>query len=98
MNIVIGWGQEPPAPDIADDRERMIAPLWERSVANWDGNFNVGLRSHFLACRYGIPLMLSKKRGLIVFTGERPDPEPNPDLSIDVLAHATARFAFSLAR
>jgi NAD(P)-dependent dehydrogenase (short-subunit alcohol dehydrogenase family) len=98
VNNVIGWEQEPRATDIADDRERMRSPLWERLTTNWDGNFYVGLRSHFLACRFGIPLMLRQKHGLIVFTGERPDAEPNLDLSMDVRAHATARFAFSLAR
>lgn len=98
VNNVIGWGQEPPAPDLKDALKRMIAPMWRRRIANWDGNFHVGLRSHFLACRFGIPLMLEQKRGVIIFIGERPDAEPNPDLSIDVRAHATARFASSLAR
>jgi NAD(P)-dependent dehydrogenase (short-subunit alcohol dehydrogenase family) len=98
VNNVIGWEQEPPAPDVKDDLKRMIAPMWQRPVSNWDGNFHVGLRSHFLACRFGIPLMLERKQGIIVFTGERPNAEPNPDLSIDIRAHATARFAFSLAQ
>ncbi len=98
VNNVIGWGQEPPAPDLKDELKRMIAPMWRRHIANWDGNFHVGLRSHFIACRFGIPLMLERKQRVIVFIGERPDAEPNPDLSIDVRAHATARLAFSLAR
>lgn len=98
VNNVVGWGQEFESPDVEDDVKRWVAPMWERSVANWDGNFHVGLRSHFLACRFGIPLMLDGERGLIVFTGERPNAEPNPDLSIDLRAHATARFAFALAR
>jgi len=98
INNVIGWDQEPPAPDLKDDLKHMIAPMWQRPVSNWDGNFHVGLRSHFLACRFGIPLMLEQKQGVIIFTGEQPNDEPNPDLSIDVRAHATARFAFSLAQ
>lgn len=99
VNNVIGWGMEEfSQPDHPDNFLNMIAPIWKRHVSNWDGNFHVGLRSHFIACRFGIPLMLERKQGLIVFTGERPDLEPNPDLSIDVRAHATARFAFTLAR
>lgn len=98
VNNVIGWGDEPAAAAVADDLERMVAPMWERPVENWDGNFHVGLRSHFLACRFGIPVMLGAGRGLVVFTGERPNADPNPDLSIDVRAHATARFAFTLGR
>jgi NAD(P)-dependent dehydrogenase (short-subunit alcohol dehydrogenase family) len=98
VNNVIGWDMEPSAPEVKDDLKRMIAPMWQRPVSNWDANFHVGLRSHFIACRFGIPIMLERRQGLIAFTGERPNAEPNPDLSIDVRAHATARFAFSLAR
>lgn len=98
INNVIGWDMEPPAPDIKDDLKRMDGPIWKRPVSSWDGNFHVGLRSHFLACHFGIPLMLKQEQGVIIFTGERPNDRPNPDLSIDVRAHATARFAFSLAQ
>ena len=98
VNNVIGWGDGPPEPDIKDQVKRMLAPVWERHISNWDGNFHVGLRSHFLACRFGIPLMLERKQGLVVFTSERPNAEPVPDLSMDVRAHATARFAFALSR
>lgn len=97
VNNVIGWDKEPTALDIKDDLKRIVAPMWQRPISNWDGNFHVGLRSHFIACRFGIPLMIKQKQGIIIFTGERPNAEPNPDLSIDVRAHATARFAFSLA-
>lgn len=98
VNNVVGWDSEPAAPDVADELNRWRAPLWERDIANWDGNFHVGLRSHFLACRFGIPLMLGREGGLVLFTSERPDAEPKADLSMDVRAHATARFAFVLGR
>lgn len=97
VNNVVGWGAEFESQDVENDAKQWVAPMWQRSVANWDGNMNVGLRSHFLACRLAVPLMLRRGRGLIAFTGERPNAEPNPDLSIDVRAHATARFAFTLA-
>ncbi len=97
VNNVVGWGEEFAAETGGDDLERRTAPMWERAVANWDGNMHVGLRSHFLACRAGIPLMLGRPQAMVVFTGERPSDDPNPDLGIDVRAHATARFAFTLA-
>lgn len=97
VNNVVGWGQEFESQDVENDAKQWVAPMWERSVANWDGNMHVGLRSHFLACRLGIPLMLGREQATVVFTGERPNVEPNPDLSIDVRAHATARFALTLA-
>ncbi len=93
VNNVIGWDQEQQT-----TLKQMVAPLWWRPVENWDGNFHVGLRSHFLACRFGLHLMLPARRGLVVFTTERPADEPNRDLSIDVRTHAAARFVFSLAR
>lgn len=98
VNNVVGWGEEFAEEAGGNDFARWTAPMWERSVANWDGNMHVGLRSHFLACRLGIPLMLGREQAMVVFTGERPDDDPNPDLGIDTRAHATARFAFTLAR
>jgi NAD(P)-dependent dehydrogenase (short-subunit alcohol dehydrogenase family) len=43
-------------------------PFWEQSMQRWDGMFTGGLRAHLLTARYGIPLMLPARRGLIVFT------------------------------
>ncbi|MBR0873228.1 SDR family NAD(P)-dependent oxidoreductase [Bradyrhizobium tropiciagri] len=43
-------------------------PFWETPVDLWDGLHRVGLRSHYVASRFGVPLMLGGKRGLIVNT------------------------------
>ncbi|MGO8960026.1 MAG: SDR family NAD(P)-dependent oxidoreductase [Streptosporangiaceae bacterium] len=43
-------------------------PFWEQSMQRWDGMFTGGLRAHLLTARYGLPLMVSAKRGLVVFT------------------------------
>jgi len=43
-------------------------PFWEQSMDRWDGMFTGGLRAHLLTARYGLPLMLPAKRGLLVFT------------------------------
>jgi NAD(P)-dependent dehydrogenase (short-subunit alcohol dehydrogenase family) len=43
-------------------------PFWEQSMERWDGMFTGGLRAHLLTARYGLPLMLPAKRGLVVFT------------------------------
>lgn len=37
-------------------------------MERWDGMFTGGLRAHLLTCRYGIPLMLPAKRGLVILT------------------------------
>jgi dehydrogenase/reductase SDR family member 1 len=43
-------------------------PFWKVPVDLWDSLHRVGLRSHYVASRFGVPLMLSRKRGLIVNT------------------------------
>jgi len=43
-------------------------PFWEQSMDRWDGMFTGGLRAHLLTARYGLPLMLPARRGLVVFT------------------------------
>jgi NAD(P)-dependent dehydrogenase (short-subunit alcohol dehydrogenase family) len=43
-------------------------PFWEQSMERWEGMFTGGLRAHLLTCRYGIPLMLPARRGLVVLT------------------------------
>jgi len=43
-------------------------PFWEQSMDRWDGMFTGGLRAHLLTARYGLPVMLPAKRGLVIFT------------------------------
>jgi NAD(P)-dependent dehydrogenase (short-subunit alcohol dehydrogenase family) len=43
-------------------------PFWEQSMERWDGMFTGGLRAHLLTARYGLPLMLPARRGLVIFT------------------------------
>jgi NAD(P)-dependent dehydrogenase (short-subunit alcohol dehydrogenase family) len=43
-------------------------PFWEQSMERWDGMFTGGLRAHLLTCRYGIPLMLPARTGLVILT------------------------------
>lgn len=43
-------------------------PFWKLPVSVWDSMHDVGLRSHFVASQFALPLMLQRKRGLIVNT------------------------------
>jgi NAD(P)-dependent dehydrogenase (short-subunit alcohol dehydrogenase family) len=43
-------------------------PFWEQSMERWDGMFTGGLRAHLLTARYGLPLMVPARRGLVIFT------------------------------
>lgn len=41
-------------------------PFWEVPVSLWDDLFSVGLRSHFVAARHAVSMMIPQGRGLIV--------------------------------
>ena len=41
-------------------------PFWEQPVVLWDDNFNVGLRSNYVASRLAAKIMTVQKSGLIV--------------------------------
>ena len=41
-------------------------PFWEQPVSLWDDNFNVGLRSNYVASRLAADAMVKQKSGLIV--------------------------------
>ena len=44
------------------------APFWEHPLANWDAMFDRGVRNHLVSSRCAAPLMVRRKRGLIVTT------------------------------
>lgn len=98
VNNVIGWGEELDDVSTDDALESWRASMWDRPMSNWDGNMTVGVRSHVVACREAIPLMIdSAGNGTIIFTSEKPQEQPNQDLGIDVRAHAIARLTYSLS-
>jgi len=41
-------------------------PFWEIPVEIWDDIIDVGLRSHFVAARFAVPIMIEQGRGLVV--------------------------------
>ena len=49
--------------------------FWEQPISLWDDMFDVGLRSHYVASKLAVPLMLEQNSGLIVnisfFAGRR---------------------------
>jgi len=59
------WGGYMPYPEHND---WFSSPFWEQSMDRWDGMFTAGLRAHLMTARYGLPLMVPRRRGLVVFT------------------------------
>ena len=51
------------APDLAP---WLGKPFWELPVEAWDEIIDIGVRSHYVASRFGVPMMLAQGSGLIV--------------------------------
>lgn len=74
-------------------------PFWERSMAQWEPMFDRGVRNHLLASRLAVPLMLPRRRGLIVTTTfwDR-DRYLHGNLFYDLAKSAMTRLAFGMAQ
>ena len=72
-------------------------PFWEQSMQRWDGMFTGGLRAHLLTARYGIPLMLPRRRGLVIMTTFTMGRKYLGNVFYDVAKNAACRAAEVLA-
>lgn len=90
VNNVWQWGPS----------DTYLSPTWEQPPERWDAMFGIGVRSHFVATRYALPLMLPTKRGLIVLTQERPGDAKNfcQNIVVDSAAAAMQRMVQYLAQ
>jgi NAD(P)-dependent dehydrogenase (short-subunit alcohol dehydrogenase family) len=88
------WGGYMPYPE---HNEWFAQPFWEQSMDRWDGMFTAGLRAHLLTCRYGIPMMLPARRGLIVLTTFTMGRKYLGNVFYDVAKNAACRAAEVLA-
>lgn len=76
-----------------------MRPFWEQPLDQWDRMFAAGARAHLAASRLAVPLMLPRKRGLIVSTTARLDVMPYvPNIFYDLAKHAVARLAWAMAQ
>lgn len=44
------------------------APFWDQPLTHWTAMFDHGVRNHVIACQLAAPLLVRRKRGLIVTT------------------------------
>ena len=74
--------------------------FWELPLRQWDLMQRAGLRSHLVASRFAVPLMLPQRRGLIVTTttGIPPLGKNHPHLFYDVTKVAINRLSFDMAQ
>ena len=76
-----------------------MKPMWEHDVEQrWRGMFEAGLRPHFLACHQAIPLMLPRRRGLVISTLAWDRDRSLGQVYYDVAKHAVRRMIQGLAR
>jgi NAD(P)-dependent dehydrogenase (short-subunit alcohol dehydrogenase family) len=75
------------------------APFWEHPLVNWDSMFDRGVRNHLLAARCAAPMMVARKRGLIVATTfwDR-DHYLRGNLFYDLAKASINRLAFGMAQ
>lgn len=75
-----------------------LVPFWDQSLRQWDGMFTAGVRAHLAASRLAVPLMLPRRRGLIVSTTANLEALPYlRNIFYDLSKHAVARLAWAMA-
>jgi NAD(P)-dependent dehydrogenase (short-subunit alcohol dehydrogenase family) len=76
-----------------------LVPFWQQSLHQWDAMFTAGVRAHLTASRLAAPLMLPRRRGLIVSTTANLDPLPYlRNLFYDLAKNAVARLVWAMAQ
>ncbi|VTU15288.1 SDR family oxidoreductase [Variovorax sp. RA8] len=75
------------------------APFWEHPLSNWDSMLDRGVRNHLLASRVAAPMMVRRRRGLIVTTTfwDR-DRYLRGNLFYDLAKASMTRLAFGMAQ
>jgi NAD(P)-dependent dehydrogenase (short-subunit alcohol dehydrogenase family) len=72
-------------------------PFWKQPLWNWDAMFEAGLKAHFLSTYSALPLMLRRRRGLIVNTIAWDRGKYLLNLYYDVSKYAIRRMAYGLS-
>jgi NAD(P)-dependent dehydrogenase (short-subunit alcohol dehydrogenase family) len=72
-------------------------PFWEQSMERWEGMFTAGLRAHLVTCRFALPAMVERGRGLIVLTTFTNGRRYLGNLFYDVAKNGVCRMASGLA-
>lgn len=89
------WGGYMPYPEHLEWGKQ---PFWEQSMRRWDGMFTAGLRAHLVTCRFGLPVMLSQRGGLVVLTTFTQGQRYLGNVFYDVAKNAVCRMARGLAQ
>jgi len=77
--------------------ETFDGPFWEQPLWRWQGMFDAGLRAAFTASRLAAPLMIERRRGLIVNISFGDRGKYLGTVMYDVAKHAVDRLAMGMA-
>jgi NAD(P)-dependent dehydrogenase (short-subunit alcohol dehydrogenase family) len=74
------------------------APFWEQPMGHWNGMYRAGVRATLACSRLAAPMMIARRRGLIVHISFWDRDRFAANLFYDVAKVAMNRMAFGMAR
>jgi NAD(P)-dependent dehydrogenase (short-subunit alcohol dehydrogenase family) len=80
------------------EQELTPQPFWEIPTVLWDGMFTRGARLGLIASTYAAPLMIARRRGLIINTTFWDRDRYTGHLYYDLAKHTINRLAFDMAQ
>jgi len=80
-----------------EDFESWDDPFWEQPLWRWDKMFTAGVRAHYTASHFAVPLMLPNHHGLIVNTTFWDRGKCLTNLFYDLAKTAINRMAYAMA-
>jgi len=81
----------------AGEYETFARPFWQAPAALWDSMFLAGVRAHYVASTFAMPLMLSGGSGLIVNISSFAAANPKESVALGVAKSATDRMSLLMA-
>jgi NAD(P)-dependent dehydrogenase (short-subunit alcohol dehydrogenase family) len=80
------------------DYQKFSAPFYEQPLRHWEGMFTSGVRAALIASRFAVPLMLPRKRGLIINITAWDRDKFLVNVFYDVAKGAINRMTYGIAR
>jgi NAD(P)-dependent dehydrogenase (short-subunit alcohol dehydrogenase family) len=80
------------------DYQKFSAPLYEQPLRHWEGMFTSGVRAALIASRFAVPLMLPRRRGLIINITAWDRDKFLVNVFYDVAKSAINRMTYGMAR
>jgi len=77
--------------------KKFSIPFWEQPIEKWDVMFNAGLRAHFTASKFAVPLMIPQQKGIIINISAGDLGKYLGNVMYDVVKNAIDRLAFGMS-